>query len=122
MNRILLPVVFSILFFSFTSKHENHVVTVGNHLSDSVLVVKEPRFKKSVVKIYPNPSFGKINISTNNVSTLHFYIFDLEGTMIYQTILNNKAKKNIDNLRKGTYLYNVFEKDESVEEGKIIVK
>ena len=121
MNRILLPVVFSILFFSFTVKSENNTAS-GNHPSDSIMVFKEPRFKKSVVKIYPNPSFGKINISTNNVSTLHFYIFDLEGTMIYQTILNNKAKKNIDNLRKGTYLYNVFEKDESVEEGKIIVK
>ena len=121
MNRILIPIIFSILFFSFTVKPENNNIT-GNRLSDSVLVMKEPRFKKSVVKIYPNPSYGKINISTNNVSTLHFYIFDLEGTMIYQTILSNKAKKNIDNLRKGTYLYNVFEKDESVEEGKIIVK
>lgn len=97
-------------------------MTTGNHLSDSVLVVKESRFKRSVVKIYPNPSFGKINISTNNVNNLHFYIFDLEGTMVYQTTLNNKAKKNIQNLKKGTYLYNVFEKDESVEEGKIIVK
>jgi hypothetical protein len=121
MNRNLLPVVFSILLFSFTIKREN-VNTTGNHFSDSVLVVKEPRFKKSVVKIYPNPSFGKINISTNTVSTLHFYIFDLEGTMIYQTILTNKEKKNVEKLRKGTYLYNVFEKDESVEEGKIIVK
>jgi hypothetical protein len=121
MIRNLLLIVFSILLFSFTYNREDKK-TKGNHLSDSVLVVKEERFKKSVVKIYPNPSFGKINISTNNVSTLHFYIFDLEGTMIYQTILNNKQKKNIDNLRKGTYLYNVFEKDESVEEGKIIVK
>ncbi|MGZ8536637.1 MAG: T9SS type A sorting domain-containing protein [Flavisolibacter sp.] len=121
MIRNLLLIIFSILLFSFSFKCEDKKI-IGNHLSDSVLVVKEPRFKKSVVKIYPNPSFGKINISTNNVSSLHFYIFDLEGTMIYQTILNNKAKKNIDNLRKGTYLYNVFEKDESVEEGKIIVK
>ena len=121
MNRILLPVIFSVLYFSFTAKPEENTNT-GNHLTDSVLVVKEPRFKKAVVKIYPNPSFGKINISTNNAGILHFYIFDLEGTMIYQTTLNNKEKKNIQNLRKGTYLYNVFEKDESVEEGKIIVK
>ena len=121
MKRNLLPVIFSILLFSFTIKTESRNIT-GNHLSDSVLIIKEPRFKKAVVKIYPNPSFGKINISTNNVNSLHFYIFDLEGTMIYQTTLNNKEKKNIQNLRKGTYLYNVFEKDESVEEGKIIVK
>jgi hypothetical protein len=121
MNRNLLLVVFSIMLFSFTNDRGEARI-MSNRLSDSVLIIKEPRFKKSVVKIYPNPSFGKINISTNNEHTLHFYIFDLEGTMIYQTILTNKQKKNIDNLRKGTYLYNVFEKDESVEEGKIIVK
>ena len=121
MKRNLLLVVFSIMLFSYTVKRKDGKI-IGNHLSDSVLVMKEPRFKKSVVKIYPNPSFGKINISTNTENQLHFYIFDLEGTMIYQTTLNNKVKKNIDNLRKGTYLYNVFEKDESVEEGKIIVK
>jgi hypothetical protein len=96
------------MLFSFTNDRGEARI-MSNRLSDSVLIIKEPRFKKSVVKIYPNPS-------------LHFYIFDLEGTMIYQTILTNKQKKNIDNLRKGTYLYNVFEKDESVEEGKIIVK
>ena len=34
----------------------------------------------------------------------------------------NKDKKNLDNLKKGTYMYDVFESDESIEEGKIIVK
>ena len=121
MNRILLLIVVSTAFFSFTVAGEDKK-TISNNFSDSVVVIKEPRFKKSVVKIYPNPSYGKINISASTTKPLHFYIFDLEGTMIYQTILNNKDKKNIENLRKGTYLYNVFETDESIEEGKIIVK
>ena len=77
---------------------------------------------KTVVKLYPNPSYGKLSVSATTSSTLHFYIFDLEGTLVYQAVLNNKERKTIDNLKKGTYLYDVFEKDESIEEGKIIIK
>jgi hypothetical protein len=77
---------------------------------------------KTVIKLYPNPSYGKLSVTASTSSTLHFYIFDLEGTLVYQTELNNKEKRTIDNLKKGTYLYDVFEKDESIEEGKIIVK
>lgn len=77
---------------------------------------------KTVIKIYPNPSYGKLSVSAITSSTLHFYIFDLEGTLVYQAVLNNKERKTIDNLKKGTYLYDVFEKDESIEEGKIIIK
>jgi hypothetical protein len=78
--------------------------------------------KKNAVRLYPNPSYGKISVSVNTSEPLHFYIFDLEGTLIYQTVLNNKDRKNIENLKKGTYMYDVFEKDQSIEEGKIIVK
>ena len=49
-------------------------------------------------------------------------IFDLDGTMVYQAVLKNKEQKKIDNLPKGTYTYDVFQNDESIEEGKIIVK
>lgn len=77
---------------------------------------------RNAVKLYPNPSFGKVSVSANTASSLHFYVFDLEGTLVYQAVLNNKERKTIDNLKKGTYLYDVFEKDESIEEGKIIIK
>jgi hypothetical protein len=78
--------------------------------------------RKAVVKLYPNPSYGKISITANTNDKLHFYIFDLEGTLVYQTVLKGKEKKSIDNLAKGTYIYDVFENDESIEEGRIIIK
>ncbi len=85
--------------------------------------VKFKKEKREVIRLYPNPSFdGKISVSTLVSDTLHFYIFDLEGTMINQSILSNKEKKTITDLKKGSYIYDVFENDESVEEGKIIVK
>lgn len=78
--------------------------------------------KKTIVKLYPNPSYGKLSVSAITSSPLHFYIFDMEGTLVYQAVLNNKERKTIENLKKGTYLYDVFEKDESIEEGKIFIK
>jgi hypothetical protein len=79
--------------------------------------------RKETIKLYPNPSYdGTITISTTLTDTLHFYIFDLEGTLINQTILTSKEKKTVTNLNKGTYMYDVFQKDESIEEGKLIVK
>lgn len=77
---------------------------------------------KSVVKLYPNPSYGKVSVTANTSSSLHFYIFDLDGTMVFQAVLTNKEKRTIEHLKKGTYMYDVFENDESVEEGKIIIK
>ena len=121
MNRVLLLVVFCTMLFSFSSIGQHDKKRIGNNYSDST-ELKKIRIKKTAVKIYPNPSFGRVNVSVNTTEPLHFYIFDLEGTLIYQTVLNNKDRKNIDNLKKGTYMYDVFEKDESIEEGKIIVK
>jgi hypothetical protein len=36
--------------------------------------------------------------------------------------LNNRDRRVVDNLKRGSYMYNVFENDESIEEGKIIIK
>lgn len=94
----------------------------GNNFSDLENVKQLIPLKKNSVKIYPNPSYGKITISTNSEAQLDFYIFDLEGILIYQTTLKNKETKAINALKKGIYTYDVFEKDESVEEGRIVIK
>jgi len=110
------------LLVSFTVFAQKDFQTASNNISnDSPLKLKLTP-GKSFVKLYPNPSFGKVSVSSNTTSLLHFYIFDLEGTLIFQAVLNSKEKRTIEHLKKGTYLYDVFEKDESIEEGKIIVK
>jgi len=90
-------------------------------LSDSPSVKKEKY--KSVVKLYPNPTWdGRVNISVNNTEPLHFYVFDVSGTLMHQITLKGKNKYKIANLKKGIYIYDVFSNDESIEHGKIIVK
>ena len=120
MNRNLL-FVSVLLLGSFTAVGQKEFSNTSNISADS-FSVKGEYSGKAGVKIYPNPSYGKLTISTTTSSTLHFYIFDLEGTLVYQAVLNNKDRKTIANLKKGTYLYDVFENDLSIEEGKIIIK
>jgi hypothetical protein len=120
MNRNLLFVGL-LLLVSVTVSAQKDFITASSVSTDSVLRKKQPQGKMAV-KLYPNPSYGKLSISSNTSSSLHFYIFDLEGTLVYQAVLNSKDRKTIDNLKKGTYLYDVFENDQSIEEGKIIIK
>jgi hypothetical protein len=92
----------------------------GNFLD--VPSVKENKYK-TVVKLYPNPtSDGRVNISTNNKEPLHFYVFDVSGTLMHQITLKGKNKYKIANLKKGIYMYDVFSDDESIEHGKLVVK
>ena len=120
MNRNLLFVGLFLLV-SFSVFAQADFQSTSNTISfDSSLKTRSR--ERVVVKIYPNPSYGKVSVSATTSSTLHFYVFDLEGTLVFQAVLSDKEKKTIDHLKKGTYLYDVFEKDESVEEGKIIIK
>lgn len=95
-----------------------------NNFSDSLLSSKiKVETKKSVIKLYPNPSWnGTITVSSNTTEKLHFYIFDLEGTLIHQAVLKDKQKITVNNLKKGVYMYDTFLNDESIEYGKITVK
>lgn len=94
----------------------------GSTRADSITVIETKQARKNLIRLYPNPSYGKISVSAVTSGKLNFYVFDLEGTLIYQAVLTNKERKNIENLQKGTYIYDVFQNDESVEEGKIIIK
>jgi hypothetical protein len=79
--------------------------------------------KKEVVKLYPNPSYnGTITVSSNSDKPLHFYVFDMDGTLLHQIILKDKKKQTIQHLKKGTYVYDAFLNDEGIDHGSISVR
>ncbi|HVF80523.1 MAG TPA: T9SS type A sorting domain-containing protein [Flavisolibacter sp.] len=91
----------------------------------STVAIVPVKFHKSAetIKVFPTPdNEGSITISSVNRATLQFYLFDLEGKLIYQTTLKKHDKKIIEGLTKGTYLYDAFQNDESIKGGKIILK
>ena len=78
--------------------------------------------KKNIVKLYSRKEKGTVVVTSHRQQDVQLYIFDLEGTILHQSILKSNEKKKIDNLAKGTYTYTIFQNDESVEEGKLIIK
>ena len=91
--------------------------------ADGVSLIKKGARKKAAIRIYPNPTRnGSITVSSVSSGRLYFYIFDLEGVLVSRLILKAKEKKTIQDLKKGIYLYDVFREDESIEQGKIIVR
>lgn len=85
-------------------------------------IVSESRLRKSVIKLDSKKEKGSVLVTSHRAQDVQFYIFDLEGTILHQGTLRSKEKKQIDNLAKGTYTYTIFENDESVEEGQLVIK
>lgn len=95
---------------------------VQHNFSDSTQIYSYS-LKRDYVRLSPNPtSNGTVTIHSNTNETLDFYVFDLEGTLLYRIELKGRDEKTIKHLKKGSYAYDVFRNDESIEQGKIIVK
>ena len=78
---------------------------------------------KGVIKVYPTPNNeGSITIHSARHTPLSFYLFDLEGKMIFQSVIKKQEKQTVEGLTKGTYIYNAFENDENIEKGKVELK
>ena len=90
---------------------------------DPVLVkVKVYRRTEALVQLSPNPTYnGALEIKSSGKDPVHFYVFDVEGTMVYHTLLLPGARRSVSDLKKGTYSYDIFLLDESVEQGQIEV-
>lgn len=115
-----------LLFIGSTAVAANDAVPPAKKRFSASLTLK-PAFvsaKRSAVRLYPNPtSTGTVKVTTNlSNETVHFYVFDLESVLISQAVLKDKSLHTVSNLKKGVYLYEVFKKDESIEQGQIIVK
>lgn len=79
--------------------------------------------KKAAIKLYPNPSTnGTVRILSNTAGPINFYIFELDGTLRHQAVIDERGKHTVTGLTKGVYTYDVFYKDEGIEHGKLIVK
>lgn len=65
---------------------------------------------------------GSMTIRSAHAASLSFYLFDLEGKLVYQTNLKQAEEQVVTGLTKGTYLYNAFDNDKIIDGGKIIIR
>ena len=98
--------------------------SIGNFQNSSVEVVPvKVKSIKEAIKVYATPgNEGSITIRSANQCTLSFYLFDLEGNLVYQTLLKQNDKLMVEGLVKGTYYYSAFKNDKNIKDGNVVLK
>jgi len=67
--------------------------------------------KREEIQIYPNPSAnGFVNVITNSSSPVSVKIFNLTGSLCYETIGNDEITISTSGLSAGMYLVQVKDK------------
>ncbi len=120
MSMKIFSVLFLVFVFGSAAAAKNSCTIKQVNFSDSLEV--KIYSKGNTIKLYTNADAKGSNISSNQADNLHFYVFDLAGTLIHQATLKGSVKHTLPALKKGIYLYDVFKDDESIEDGKIVVK
>lgn len=125
---LFVSIAFSMLAMTLQAKQPHNKDTRSvqySVLRDTLVITKfKQQNTKENIRISPNPSNGIMHVNSINddLNEIQFYVFDLEGTMIENIRLVGKERIKISGLKKGIYLYDVFNNDESIERGKIVVK
>ena len=78
--------------------------------------------KERDVKIYPDMIKRIMHVKNIDESTLDFFVFDLEGTLVRHFKMEEGDHKKVGGLDKGSYMYQVFKGDEMSESGKLNIK
>ena len=74
------------------------------------------------VKIYPDILKRIMHVKSVEETTLDFFVFDLEGTLVRHFKMEEGDHKKIEGLDRGNYMYQVFKGDEMSESGKLNIK
>lgn len=128
MNRKLKIWCTTLLLIGIGLASASKANTIARPIEKDLSVVRdtltiEVMQRKKSNHLAANPSVNGITFTNSlNDSPLEFFVFDLDGTLIHQTLLHPREKTNITALAKGIYLFDLFYKDESIERGKITIK
>ncbi len=120
--------VTALLFVVFQST-ANACPAINMHMpADTILVQKQLTNKKYKIRLYPNANHEVLFFSASGPAkdgdgkVYQLYLFDIEGNLIKQANIRNKQTTVLNNLEKGTYVFEVFSDDERIENGQLFVR
>ncbi|THU40918.1 T9SS type A sorting domain-containing protein [Niastella caeni] len=97
---------------------------VPTYSTDTILVQKQITSKKHRIKLYPNAEHDVLFFSVRGSEgkVYQLFLFDVAGHLIRQANIKSKQTTVIDNIEKGSYLFEVFSDDERIENGQVIIR
>ena len=124
--------VFSIcvclLYSSIAKAESTPYINLGEYAHGLKIPVKT-KFKTrlfapntiSTVKIYPDFVKREMHViaKKKNKKVVDFFVFDMQGTLLFNKRMKANDHAKIQNLHRGKYLYRVFAGDEETTAGEI---
>jgi hypothetical protein len=97
---------------------------VSLYTNDSVLVQKSTTSKKCRIRIYPNAEHDVLFFNARGVDgkVYQLFLFDVDGKLVKQANIKNKQTTILENIEKGSYLFEVFSDDERIENGQVTIQ
>ena len=88
----------------------------GPQLSTPITTIPE-------ISLYPNPTSDFITMDSKAAitSSITLHLYNMNGKLVYNEKITSNQKIEVDHLPPGTYIYNVFLKDE-IKSGKVIIQ
>jgi hypothetical protein len=76
------------------------------------------------VKIYPDAIRREMHVvaKENDGKEIDFFVFDLQGTLLYNYRMKSKDHNKISGLKRGTYVYRVFCGDDETATGRFEIR
>lgn len=83
--------------------------------------IKESAEINNSVKLYPNPTTGKIIIHNESNSALKINVTDISGKLILsETLSNGQQEINISDKAEGVYFFRILKDNKEIGNGKLI--
>jgi hypothetical protein len=121
-NSILVSPVVTTIYTVTGTNNFGCVTTATTSIEMSGIGFNENNIDGSFMKVYPNPNYGLITVTTDNGKYI-FEVFDVAGKQVYSATLNKPENTiNIRELANGMYTYKIssVENNQAYKQGKLI--
>lgn len=103
----------------------NILLTMPIHsLHDSIVVKISSTKIAGKIKLYSNTSSEALFFAAigEEKKIYQLFLFDMSGRLISQTRIHNSETALLSKFEKGSYFFEVFNEDERIENGSIVVR
>ncbi len=90
----------------------------------AVVVTKNLNSKKHKVRLFTASDAKTLLFTVDGITGNRYtlYVFDLDGKLVTQSVIQNHETSILPNIHSGGYLYEVFVEDQKVENGMLTVR
>jgi hypothetical protein len=92
--------------------------------SNAIMITKNLNNKKHKVKLFTAADYKTLLFTVDGVDGKKYtlFVFDLEGTLIIQSAIQNRETGILPVISEGSYLYEVLVDDTRIETGELKIK